>query len=71
MAQTIVIEQGDKDLHDVTKITPDTKINQKANIKYPATDLNMGMTEQSWEEGDVTFVNPHQIGVDPSEESGS
>lgn len=61
MAQTIVIKQGDKDLQDVTKITPDTRVNQKAIIKYPATDLNNGMTAESWTEDEVTFTNPHVI----------
>lgn len=65
MAQTIVIKQGDKDLNDVTKITPDTRVNQKANIKYP-TDVFDGskqnsMTAESWTEGDVTFTNPHTL----------
>ena len=70
MAQTIVIEQGDKNLQNVTKITPDTRVNQKAVIKYPATDLNDGMTEETWTEGDVTFTNPHVLG-DESEESSA
>ena len=61
MAQTIVIEQGDKNLNDVTKITPDTRVNQKAAIKYPATDLNDGIVSESWTEGEVTFTNPHPI----------
>ena len=66
MAQTIVIEQGDKNLNDVTKITPDTRVNQKATIKYPVTDLNDGMASESWtDEDEVTFTNPHAI------ESGS
>ena len=69
MAQTIVIEQGDKNLQNVTKITPDTRVNQKAVIKYPATDLNNGITEESWTEDEIVFVNPHKIGVDPEEES--
>jgi hypothetical protein len=68
MAQTIVIEQGDKDLQDVTKITPDTRVNQKAVIKYPATDLNNGMTAETWTEDETTFTNPHAI--TPAEESG-
>lgn len=67
MAQTIVIEQGDKNLNDVTKITPDTRVNQKAVIKYPATDLNNGMTAESWTEGEVTFTNPHVIETGSSE----
>lgn len=67
MAQTIVIEQGDKNLNDVTKITPDTRVNQKAVIKYPATDLNNGMTAESWVEGEVTFTNPHVIETGSSE----
>ena len=71
MAQTIVIEQGDKDLNDVTKITPDTKVNYRADVKYPATDLNNGMVAETWEEDGVTFTNPHAIGSDPTEESGS
>ena len=50
MAQTIVIEQGDKNLNDVTKITPDTRVNQKAVIKYPATDLNDGMAAETFSE---------------------
>lgn len=62
MAQTIVIEQGDKYLQDVTKITPDTPVNKQAVIKYPVTDLNNGMTAESWtDEDDVTFTNPHVI----------
>lgn len=69
MAQTIVIEQGDKNLQNVTKITPDTRVNQKATIKYPVTDLNNGMTEESWTEDEIKFVNPHRFGVDPEEES--
>lgn len=67
MAQTIVIEQGDKNLNDVTKITPDTRVNQKAIIKYPATDLNNGMTAESWSEDEVTFTNPHVIETGSSE----
>ena len=71
MAQTIVIEQGDKNLQNVTKVTPDTKVNQKAAIKYPATDLNNGMLKQTFTEGEVIFTNPHAIGADSEEESGS
>lgn len=72
MAQTIVIEQGDKDLNNVTKITPDTRVNQKAVIKYPATDLNDGMMKETWTEGEITFTNPHLIGEESTEsESGS
>lgn len=67
MAQTIVIEQGDKNLNDVTKITPDTKVNQKAAIKYPVTDLNNGIVEETFTEGEVIFTNPHQIVVPESE----
>lgn len=67
MAQTIIIEQGDKDLNDVTKITPDTRVNQKATIKYPATDLVDGMTSESWTEDEVTFTNPHVITTTDSE----
>lgn len=70
MAQTIVIEQGDKNLNNVTKITPDTRVNQKAAIKYPVTDLNAGVMEESWTEGQTTFVNPHQV-VIPEDETGS
>ena len=62
MAQTIVIEQGDKNLQNVTKITPDTPVNKKATIKYPATDLNNGMISESWtDEDEVTFTNPHEV----------
>lgn len=71
MANTIVIEQGNRQHHDVETVTPDTRVNQKAVIKYPATDLNNGMSEQSWkentldgEEAEVEFVNPHEY-VDP------
>lgn len=67
MAQTIVIEQGDKNLNDVTKITPDTRVNQKAVIKYPATDLNAGMMKETWTEGEITFTNPHAIETGSSE----
>lgn len=68
MAQTIVIEQGDKNLNDVTKITPDTRVNQKAVIKYPDTDLNDGMVETSWTEGSAPpFKNPHAINSDSTE----
>lgn len=67
MAQTIVIEQGDKDLKDVTKITPDTKVNQKAAIKYPVTDLNDGIVEEAFTEGEVTFTNPHPIAAGSTE----
>lgn len=76
MAQTIVIEQGDKYLQDVTKITPDTPVNKQAVIKYPVTDLNNGMTAESWtDEDDVTFTNPHVIETesdssDDSEDDG-
>ena len=70
MAQTIVIEQGDKNLQDVTKITPDTRVNQKAVIKYPATDLNNGITKETFTEDEVTFTNPHPI-ESGSDESGS
>lgn len=69
MAQTIVIPQGDKNLNDVTKITPDTRVNQKATIKYPATDLNDGMVAESWNEGAVTFTNPHEITTAAADES--
>jgi len=69
MAQTIVIEQGDKNLQDVTKVTPDTRVNQKATIKYPATDLNDGMLKQTWTEDEVTFANPHELGEGSSESS--
>ena len=61
MAQTIVIEQGDKDLKDVTKITPNTRVNQKAHIKYPVTDLNDGIMKSTFTEGEVTFTNPHEV----------
>ena len=76
MAQTIVIEQGDKFLQDVTKITPDTPVNKQAVIKYPVTDLNNGMTAESWtDEDDVTFTNPHVIETESAasdeEDSGS
>ena len=67
MAQTIVIEQGDKDLNDVTMITPDTRVNQKAVIKYPATDINNGMLKETFAEGEVTFTNPHAIEKGSSE----
>jgi hypothetical protein len=71
-----VIEQGDKYLQDVTKITPDTPVNKQAVIKYPVTDLNNGMTAESWtDEDDVTFTNPHVIETesdssDDSEDDG-
>lgn len=71
MAQTIIIEQGDKNLQNVTKITPDTRVNQKATIKYPATDLNNGIQSESWtDEDEVTFTNPHAI-TNPAEAAGS
>ena len=62
MAQTIVIPEGDKDLKDVTKITPDTKVNLRSNVKYP-TDVYGGpkqnsMISSSWTEDDVVFTNP-------------
>ena len=73
MAQTIVIPQGDKNLNDVTKITPDTRVNHKSDVKYP-TDVYDGskqnsMVAESWVEGDVTFTNPHEINSDASTES--
>ena len=68
MAQTIVIPEGDKNLNDVTKITPDTRVNHRSDVKYPATDLNNGMVAESWVEGDVTFTNPHEI-TNPTDES--
>lgn len=72
MAQTIIIEQGDKDLQDVTKVTPDTRVNQKATIKYPVTDLNNGMQSESWtDEDEVTFTNPHIIENDSSDTDDS
>ena len=65
MAQTIVIEQGDKNLNDVTKITPDTRVNQKAVIKYPQAvePIKKGdaMVSETFSEDDVTFTNPHPI----------
>lgn len=69
MAQTIIIEQGDKNLQDVTMVTPDTRVNYRSDKKYPVTDLNNGMVAESWTEGDVTFTNPHEIAADS--ESGS
>ena len=75
MAETIVIPQGDKNLNDVTKITPDTRVNQKAVIKYPATDLNDGMVKETFTEDGITFTNPHVIespsGSNDSEDSDS
>ena len=69
MAQTIVIEQGDKNLQDVTRITPDTKVNHKASIKYPATDLNDGFMKETFVEGEVTFTNPQPYPDAESDES--
>ena len=73
MAQTIVIEQGDKNLNNVTKITPDTRVNYKCDKKYPVTDLNDGMMKETFTEGDVTFTNPHEIETSAAstESSGS
>ena len=71
MAQTIVIPQGDKNLNDVTKITPDTRVNQKANITYPqAVEPIKGgdvMVSETFTEDNVTFTNPHEIGSGSSE----
>ena len=71
MAQTIVIPQGDKNLNDVTKITPDTRVNHRSDKKYPVTELENGMVKESWTEDDVTFTNPHEINSSASTESDS
>ena len=77
MANTIVIEKGNRQLQNVEQITPDTRVNQQAVIKYPATDLNNGMSAQTWTEDTldgepaddpIEFVNPHEY-VDPDAEA--
>ena len=79
MANTIVIEKGNRQHQNVEMITPDTRVNFNAAkdvngaVKYPVTDLNNGMSAQSWEEDTldgesadpaIEFVNPHEY-VDP------
>lgn len=71
MAQTIIIPEGDKNLQDVTKITPDTRVNHCSDVKYP-TDVFDGtrvnsMVAESWTEDDVTFTNPHEVTSEDSE----
>lgn len=76
MAQTIVIEQGDKNLQNVTKITPDTPVNLQSDVKYP-TDVFDGtrqnsMVAKSWtDEDEITFTNPHILETESSDDSGS
>lgn len=70
MAQTVIIEQGNRQLQDVTKIKPDTRVNQQAIIKYPATDLNNGMAQESFIEDEVTFTNPDPYVNPDAEEEG-
>lgn len=72
MAQTIVIPQGDKNLNDVTKITPDTRVNHKSDVKYPVglEPIKGGgdsMVSSSFTEDSVTFTNPHEVTADSSE----
>lgn len=75
MAQTIVIEQGNKDLENVTKTTPDTRVNQQAVVKYPVglepvANAGGSMQGSSWTDEDgVTFTNPHIYGTDPGDDS--
>lgn len=71
MAQTVIIEQGNRQLQDVIKIKPDTRVNQKAFIKYPATDLNNGMAEETFMDADETeFINPDAyVNPDAEEEA--
>lgn len=69
MAQTVIIEQGNRQLQDVTKTKPDTRVNQQAAIKYPATDLVFGMAEETFLDADETeFINPDAY-VNPDAES--
>ena len=39
MAQTIIIEQGDELLQDVTLTTPDTQVNFNCPDKYPVNNI--------------------------------
>ncbi len=78
MAQRIIIEKGNRQLQNVEKITPDTRVNQKANLEYPVFDLNNGVVKETFDEiidkgesGETTytFEQPHTY-VDPDAESG-
>ena len=65
MAQIIIIKQGDKDLKDVQKITPDTKIDAYIDIS-DSTDLFDGtpvnsMVLRAWAEDDVIFFSPNIV----------
>ena len=75
MAQTVIIEQGNRQLQDVTKIKPDTRVNFNAAtdmdeaLKYPTTDLNNGMAQKTFVEDETTFYNPDPY-VNPDAEDG-
>ena len=83
MANTIVIEKGNRQLQNVEQTTPDTRVNfnaakdMGAALKYPTTDLVNGMSAQTWTEDTldgepaetpIEFVNPHEY-VDPDAEA--
>lgn len=70
MAKTIVIQKGDEMLQDVEVKKPDTKVNYKADIKYPVDDLCRRGTggavskvfsiELDEENVEQTFTTPHE-----------
>ncbi len=55
----VKIEQGNRYLEDIVKLKPKTKVNHKAAIKYPVTDLVNGFIKEEVVEEDVTYTNPH------------
>ncbi len=68
MAQTIIIPKGNRQLQDVEKVHPDTKVNLNAAkdfekpLKYPFADFrkNEGVTATTFTEDSVDFTNPHE-----------
>ena len=72
MAHKIKILKGNRQLQDVEKTVPDTRVNLKAILKYPVTDLVGGMikekfTETDEDDEDYDFFNPDEY-EDPDAE---
>lgn len=66
MANIIVIEQGDRELKDVTKITPSNNINKQIVVKYPNDifdgTLISSRVSKSWvDEDEVIFTDPDVV----------
>ena len=72
MAQLIIIPEGTLYLDDYEMYTPDTKVNHRANIKYPVDVFDCSkqnsIVESTWdepivypdgEEDEITFANPN------------